>query len=205
MQLFDRFIDATARKPAGWIGRLIYREATAHRHGFECIKKTLALQKEERVLEVGCGAGVLLEEMLVRCASACAVDHSPDMVALAARRNAVAIANGRLELIQADAHRLPWPTASCHAAVSAHMFFFVERPREMLTEIARVLKPGGRLVIATSPRSQAGNWLLAPYARAMHCYDDDELAAMLGTCGFSEQQVWTESPLLQLALARTPS
>lgn len=205
MKLFERFIDATARKPAGWIGRAIYREAPAHRHGFERIQASLALQPAERVLEVGCGAGVLLEAMLAQCASACAIDHSPDMVALAAARNTAAIAAGRLDLRQGDACALPWPDASCDAAASAHMFFFVERPRDMLRDIARVLKPGGRLAIATSPHSRLGRWFLAPYARAMHCYADAELAAMLHECGFAEARVTTESHLLQLAWARTPA
>lgn len=203
MALLERFIDATARKPAGWIGRAIYREASAHRHGFERIKTTLALQAGERVLEVGCGAGVLLGEMLSQCARACAIDHSPDMVALAAARNTAMIAAGRLDLRQGDAHVLPWLDASCDAAVSAHMFFFVNRPRDMLREIARVLKPGGRLVIATSPRSKLGSWFLAPYARAMHCYADAELMSMLLESGFAEANVRTESHLLQLAWART--
>lgn len=205
MRMFERFIDATARRPAGWIGRAIYREAPAHRHGFERIKATLALQPIERVLEVGCGAGVLLEEMLALCGSACAIDHSPDMVALAAARNAASVTAGRLDLRHGDAHVLPWPNASCDAAASAHMFFFVDRPRDMLSEIARVLKPGGRLVIATSPRSKVGSWFLAPYARAMHCYTDAELTALLLESGFAEASVRTESRLLQLAWARTPA
>lgn len=205
MTLLQRFIDATARKPAGWIGRAIYREAPAHRHGFERIKETLALQAGERVLEVGCGAGVLLAEMLEQCAGACAIDHSPDMVALAAARNATALTAGRLDLRQGDAHVLPWADAACDAAASAHMFFFVARPRDLLREIARVLKPGGRLVIATSPRSKLGSWFLAPYAGAMHCYEDAELAEMLRESGFAEARVKSESRLLQLAWARTPA
>jgi hypothetical protein len=67
-----------------------------------------------------------------------------------------------------------------------------------------VLKPGGRLVIATSPRSRWGRWLFAPYARAMYCYTDEELVAMLRACGFAEARAHTETRLLQLAWARTP-
>lgn len=205
MSWLERFVDATARRPAGWLGRAIYREARAHRAGFEAVKTELALRPHERVLEVGCGAGVLLAEMLEQCADACAIDHSEDMAALAAERNAAALAAGRLDLRQGDAHALPWADASCDAAASAHMFFFVERPLDMLREIARVLKPGGRLVIATSPRSPLADCLLLPYARAMRCYTDDELAALLHQAGFTETRVETRKRLLQLAWGKTPT
>lgn len=205
MQWLEHFVDHTARRPGGWLGRALYREARVHRPGFERIKAELALRPHERVLEVGCGAGVLLDEMLAQAASGCAIDHSADMVALAAERNAAAVRDARLDLRQGDAHTLPWPDASCEAAASAHMLFFVERPLDMLGEIARVLKPGGRVVIATSPRSRLGSWLFAPYARAMRCYTDDELAAMLRQVGFAEVRVRTEKRLLQLAFARTPA
>lgn len=199
----ERFVDDTARRPGGWLGRAIYREARAHRRGFERIKAELALRSHERVLEVGCGAGVLLSEMLQQCAGGCAIDHSVEMITLAAERNATAVRDGRLDLRIGDAHILPWSAASFDAAVSAHMFFFVEQPRDMLREIARVLKPGGRLVIATSPPSRLGSWFFAPYASVMRCYTDSELTTMLLECGFAQVRVQTEARLLQLAVAHT--
>ncbi|MBT9166661.1 MAG: 27-O-demethylrifamycin SV methyltransferase [Chloroflexi bacterium] len=205
MKWLENFIDNTARRPGGWLGRAIYRESTAHRPGFERIKAKLALRPHERVLEVGCGGGKLLQEMLELCADGCAIDYSADMVALAAERNAAAVRDGRLDLRQGDAHLLPWLDASCDAAASAYMFFFVERPREMLREIARVLKPGGRLVIVTISRSKLVNLFFALYSRAMRCYSDDELAEMMREAGFEAVRVHTEKHRLQLAYGRTPT
>ena len=83
------------------------------------------------------------------------------------------------------------------------MFFFVERPAVMLREIVRVLKPGGRLAIATCQRKMM-RWLFLPYARAMHGYSDTEMRALLETSGFESIEITSEGRLLQMAVAHKP-
>ncbi|GAB3118168.1 class I SAM-dependent methyltransferase [Novispirillum itersonii] len=202
MSLRDRFIDVTARKPSGWIGRSLYRESRPHRQGFDRLKTELALRPGETVVETGCGAGVLLQEMLAVCAAGAAIDHSPEMIALSAERNHAAIAAGRLDLRLGDVHALPWADASFDAAASAHMFFFVADPGRMLAEVRRVLKPGGRLVIVTAARS--ASLFLRPYAPAMRYYSDADLSGLVTAAGFVAVRVWTEGRHLQLAHATAP-
>lgn len=203
MQWIERFVDLTARRPQGWLGRRLYRDPAAHRAGFAAILEALQIRPGERVLEIGCGGGVLLADLLARGARAGGLDHSTDMLVLAAQRNAAALAGGRLELHQGDAGTLPWPDASFDAVAAAHMFFFVAEPDRMLREALRVLRPGGRLAMVTVPAG-AARWVFLPWAAAMYCYGDAQLAAMLARSGFINPQVRTAKTARQLVLARKP-
>lgn len=203
MQWIERFVDLTARRPQGWLGRRLYRDPAAHRAGFAAILETLQIRPGERVLEIGCGGGVLLADLLARGARAGGLDHSTDMLVLAAQRNAAALAGGRLELHQGDAGTLPWPDASFDAVAAAHMFFFVAEPDRMLREALRVLRPGGCLAMVTVPAG-AARWVFLPWAAAMYCYGDAQLAAMLARSGFINPQVRTAKTVRQLVLARKP-
>ena len=104
-------VDVSARRPAGWIGRRIYRTGPkAHEASFAAVLDWLGPLRGDRCLEVGCGPGVLLERVLAAGAkSAAGLDHSSDMLALAIERNREAIARERLHLKLGDAADIPWP------------------------------------------------------------------------------------------------
>ena len=98
--LGQRLVDGLARQPGGVLGRMAYRDGPkAHELSFKAILDALGPQDGERVLEIGCGPGVLLERVLTGGAvSAAGLDHSPDMLALCMARNRQAIAEDRLQL-----------------------------------------------------------------------------------------------------------
>ena len=147
-------VDAPARRPSGWIGRHRFggkRGAPRdHEPTFDRVLEWAGQLQGRRCLDVGCGGGRLLERVLAAGASGAAgLDHSPDMVALASGRNRDAVARRVLELELGDAETLPWPDGTFQVALCANMLFFAERPQRVLDEIFRVLRPGGRLVLAT--------------------------------------------------------
>ena len=149
----------------------------------------------------GCGAGVLLEELLEKADHAAAIDHSQDMLQLAKTRNQHAIDTKRLTLKFGDVHSLPWPDNHFDAIASSHMFFFVEHPEKMLAEAYRVLKPNGRIVIVTMQPSKLARYLFFPYANAMRCYNKNQMTALLTHSGFNQVEV-NEISLMQLACAK---
>ena len=102
------FFDVTARKPSGPLGRLMYRKPVEHYGFFHVVIENLQLRPEDVFLEVGCGGGVLLEMVLQTVQRACGIDHSPDMVELARQKNAQALSEGRVELVQGKVETLPW-------------------------------------------------------------------------------------------------
>ncbi|HEU5349620.1 MAG TPA: class I SAM-dependent methyltransferase [Ktedonobacterales bacterium] len=100
-----------------------------------------------RVLEIGCGPGKLLADM-VRAGYICAaVDRSPQMVAAARdelRRQGLAEREAPISLT--DVQHLPYLGASFDTVVSTFPTEYIYEPAS-LREVARVLRPGGRLVV----------------------------------------------------------
>jgi ubiquinone/menaquinone biosynthesis C-methylase UbiE len=92
-----------------------------------------------RVLEVGPGPGELAERIQRELhASVVAVDISERMVELTRARG--------VEAIVGDVQQLPFPDASFDCAVAAWMLYHVPAVDRGIAELARVLRPGGRLV-----------------------------------------------------------
>ena len=109
--------------------------------------------KGMEVLEVGCGRGVGVEVLLDRLGAAHvrASDFDPEQVERARRR-----LHGRspqsYTLSTADAAALELPDASVDAVVSFGTLHHVPAWRDAVTEVARVLRPGGRFLFEEVPR-----------------------------------------------------
>jgi ubiquinone/menaquinone biosynthesis C-methylase UbiE len=102
------------------------------------------------VLEIGCGNGVGIEILLERFGAARvdAFDFDPEMTRLAARR--VHRFGGRAVVWSGDAGRLPVPGARYDAVVAFGVLHHLPDWRAALTELGRVLRPGGRLIAEES-------------------------------------------------------
>lgn len=110
----------------------------------------IALPAEARVLELGCGPGWLWQNNLDRIPSGWDItltDFSPGMVK-AARENLAR--GGRMFGFRVvDAQDIPLPDATFDAVIANHMLYHVPDRQRALTEIHRVLKPGGILIAST--------------------------------------------------------
>jgi ubiquinone/menaquinone biosynthesis C-methylase UbiE len=194
-------VDRLFRRPGGPIARSFYREAKPHQESFRDTLASLALGPGDHLLEVGCGGGIFLDWALATGCTARAIDHSTEMLALASRRNAAAIADGRLELHNADAAHLPYSDGEFTAAATVNAFFFFNEPQAMLAEVYRTLAPSGRIAIhtaATAPQI---------VARHMYLYSDRELECMLEHAGYQHIAVHRTGPReqMQLVTARKPA
>jgi SAM-dependent methyltransferase len=185
------FVDVTAKKPSGWLGRLMYRKPVGHYGFFRVAIEKLQLQAEDVFLEVGCGGGILLDMALQAVQRACGIDHSPDMVELARQKNAQALSEGRAEIVQGNVQALPWDERTFSCAAGVEMLGLVEDPMLALQELCRVLRPGGRLVFVTAapPESALSRLLSAPWLKHLRFHSNDELASMLKGAGFQTVQV----------------
>ncbi len=97
-------------------------------------------------VEIGCGAGRITLQLAGTFQSVTAIDVSPGMIEFA-QRNVTA---PNVAFVLANGQRLPLDDASVSAAFSTHVFQHFDSPRHgfaYFEEIARVLRPGGSLMI----------------------------------------------------------
>lgn len=99
-----------------------------------------------RVLDVGCGDGTYALPAASRGALVTAVDRSDEMLEAARQRAQGAGAQIRFE--RGDASRLPFDDESFDVVLAVTVLCFVEDGAPAIDEVARVLAPGGRLVLA---------------------------------------------------------
>lgn len=119
------------------------REFAARRHQ---VMQELAPRRGERVLEIGCGAGLLLREIGLAAGPhglAAGLDISADQISAAATEcTSVPAVNPQV----GDILAAPYPDGVFDAAVAVQVLEYIADVRAALAETRRVLKPGGRLV-----------------------------------------------------------
>lgn len=189
-RLGDWITDRMARRPSGARSRATYRDPMFHRPNFGLLLEGLQLSAGDRLLEVGCGGGAFLKDALESGCSAAAVDHSPELLKVAAEQNEDAVASGRLTLLKSEADALPFPDRSFTAAVMTGVLGFLPDAPATFREIHRALRPGGRFAVFAGTKELAGT-PAAPYpiAGRVHWYEDRELADLARGAGFTEVRV----------------
>ncbi|HET7571874.1 MAG TPA: methyltransferase domain-containing protein [Gaiellaceae bacterium] len=152
-----------------------------------------------RVLEVGCGTGLLAAALAARAAARVwAVDAEPRMVALAKSRGVAAK--------EAAAESLPFKDGWFERAVLRLVVHLLDRGRA-LPELRRVLAPGGRVAIATFDRSHFDGWWLNRIFPAVRELDlrrfpePGQLCAELREAGFAATRVVRVSQRRELTRA----
>lgn len=141
-----------------------------------------------RTLDVGCGDGVLATTLASAGALVTGLDASGDM--LAAARCRTAAAGVALELAQGEAEHLPFPDSRFDVVLSVATLCFSGDPDRPVREMARVLRPGGRLVLGELGRwntwsavRRMKGWLGSSVWRAARFRTRRELSALVHQAG----------------------
>jgi SAM-dependent methyltransferase len=103
----------------------------------------------ERVLDVGCGTGVVALTAARAGAQVNGLDLTPALLERA-RQNAT-LAGVNIDFKEGDAESLPYADGSFDVVVSQFGHMFAPRPEVAVREMLRVLKPGGRIAFSTWP------------------------------------------------------
>ena len=141
---------------------------------------------EANVLEIGCGPGLALSATCERVTRGrvIGVDHSALMLAQAAKRNASAIAAGRLQLNLGGLETLKSLRGDFDAVYSVNVAMFWKDRRAALAAIRSIMRPGGLIATTYQPRHRG--------AKSADAFSfADRLSADMGACGFGEIRVET--------------
>jgi demethylmenaquinone methyltransferase/2-methoxy-6-polyprenyl-1,4-benzoquinol methylase len=99
----------------------------------------------QRVLDVATGPGMVTAELLSRAeCSVVGIDQSAEMLG-GARARFAAADRTRVELVEGQAEALPFADASFDALTFTYLLRYVDDPAATVRELARVLRPGGRV------------------------------------------------------------
>ncbi len=144
----DAHFDANAREWSALYDRrtvfgLIHQDRRAR--ALEWIAD-LALPAGARVLEIGCGAGLLAADLAARGLRVTCIDTSDEMVELARAKAAERGVSDLVTVRHGDAHQLEFPADSFELVVLLGVVPFLHSPGRALAEMHRVLVPGGSLL-----------------------------------------------------------
>lgn len=183
---------------AGWV--MAHRSSNVERNRW--VVSLLDLQPDDRVLEIGFGPGVAVEAMsrVVTRGTVYGVDHSSVMLRRASRRNRSAVRAGRVRLTLAGAEDLPAFDGPLDVVVAVNSMGFWPDPAARVEELARRLRPGGRIALASQPRRPGATSATSRQAAR-------QIETVLLGAGFTSGRVETlplEPPVV-CVLARTPS
>lgn len=120
-------------------------QATTYRPVHDAVLERLEDRSIDAVLDLGCGTGHLTGRLCERFpdATVVGVDLSNGMLDRARQRDETSL------LVRADAQQLPLPDASLDAVVCTESFHWYHDQQAAALEMARLLRPGGRLIIAS--------------------------------------------------------
>jgi arsenite methyltransferase len=158
------------------------------------VREALCARLGERILDIGCGPGFYVAELLDEIGPAGSVvglDPSPQMLAIAARR---CQAHANVAFREAEATSLQVDEGSFDAALCVQVLEYVPRVARALSEMHRALRPGGRLVLwdidwttlswHSSDPARMGRVLQAWDAHLVHPALPRTLAPLLRAAGF---------------------
>jgi 2-polyprenyl-3-methyl-5-hydroxy-6-metoxy-1,4-benzoquinol methylase len=173
----------------GAIGRLSHFSSYAlelyppKRSDFEFPMGYLRGRAKGKLLDLGCGAGLSLE-----------VAHNSGWLAEGIDVDSAALANVRSKGLRARTGALPelgLPSASYEVVAMNHVIEHLYDPLKILIECARILQPGGLLLINTPNTGSLGHrwfkqaWVALDPPRHLHLFSARSLRALVGAAGFT--------------------
>ncbi len=185
-------LPSLVRRPAGLPGKLsLLLMNSRHSAVTDWGLGHVRIAPQFTILDVGCGGGRTIDKLaaLARAGCVSGIDISSQSVAVSRKTNARWIAEGRVDIRQAAVSKLPFTDAQFDLVTAVETHYYWPDPAADLREIARVLKPGGRLcLIAEVYKGETLSALLHPAMKLLGAryLTVEEHRDLLATAGFTE-------------------
>jgi 2-polyprenyl-3-methyl-5-hydroxy-6-metoxy-1,4-benzoquinol methylase len=159
----DRHFDHAARHWRDLYGEeslegVIHRDR--HSRTIEWILR-LGLESQAKVLDVGCGAGLLAMDLAGRGCNVSAIDPSRAMIDFVQQQAKEKDVSGALSFELGDAHSLSFGSRAFDLVIALGVVPFLHTPQVALAEMARVVRPGGWVIVSSDNKFRL-NRLLDP-------------------------------------------
>jgi len=190
--MLRRFLSGQLAHPTGWFGRFFMARwlDKANIQMNTLTIEGLALNADDRLLEVGFGSGYLLAKVLAggSCAFAAGVELSGDMVRHGRRRLRGFIDSGKAEVLYGDIEHLPFADGEFTKLCSVNTLYFWKEPVSALAECGRVLEPEGSIALCFNAKADLAAWLGGD-TTGFVLYELPEVEALLAGAGFGRISV----------------
>jgi ubiquinone/menaquinone biosynthesis C-methylase UbiE len=155
----------------------------------------LGLPPRTKVLDVGCGAGQMTIALARNGLQVSAIDRVPLMIDLTRAKAEDHMVASLVSAHVGDAHRLDFESSSFQLAIALGLIDWVQSPHEAIVELARVIEPGGWLILSCA-HSRALVYLLDPLNNPYLKVPRASVKATLGILGFRRYRVPSQRPFM---------
>ncbi len=153
----------------------------AENHVEHAIRVAIGIAPLDAVLDVGTGTGRMLELVAPQASRALGIDQSPSMLSVARDRlDRAGLRN--VQLRQGDMFALPVERNAFDLAILHQVLHYLDDPSRALREVARTLRPGGRLLVVDfAPHAE--ETLRADHAHRRLGFSQEEIAGFMADAG----------------------
>jgi ubiquinone/menaquinone biosynthesis C-methylase UbiE len=171
-QLFDRWASSY-----DWLFPSVFYQAIHKR-----LLSKVDLPPQANVLDLGCGTGRLLQRLADEFPDirGTGLDFSPQMLRVARQKNSH---HPRLIYVEGKAESLPFAEGQFNAVFNTISFLHYSQPKQVLSEVARVLTPGGRFYLVDITTSKTASELAAASPAKIRFYSRESREALASTAG----------------------
>ena len=185
------------RKPQGFGGRIMVKMMNS---GHSKLAKwgftKIYAKSNAKVLDIGCGGGANIANWIAKCTNGhvSGIDYSKVSVAESEKLNAIAIKQGKCDIVYGDVSSMPFDDEAFDCVSAFETVYFWKDLEKCFTEVHRVMKSGGIFLICNESdgtNSKDEKW--AKKIGGMKIYNEMQLRTMLEKVGFCDIKSFSDA------------